>query len=180
MSAESQDALLGNSMTGASPRQRLRHTTIGKPGKRRCHEVRHQADKTCYNGTRDATSHTSTEEVFSVGPPRGFLRRTSCGLKSVQSLVVDVSRAEWASELVERRHLVSSARELTAEASSKRLAWDGRQPARTWTRKQRNVRRREPLPSNASEDCEESSLVRQLVGSEPVSGSAGRQPWDSG
>jgi hypothetical protein len=41
-------------------------------------------------------------------------------------------------------------------------------------RKQRNVRRREPLPSNASEYCEESSLVRQLVSLETVSGSAGR------
>jgi hypothetical protein len=32
---------------------------------------------------------------------------------------------------------------------------DGRQPARTWARNQRNVRRWEPLPSNGSVDCEE-------------------------
>jgi hypothetical protein len=71
---------------------------------------------------------------------------------------VDSELSEWD----ERLQLVSSARHQAAEASSQRLVWDGRQPARTWARKQRDVRRWGPLPSNASEDCEESSLVMQF------------------
>jgi hypothetical protein len=103
----------------------------------------------------------------------------SCG--SAQFRVLSSSESSrrrelnW-SEWVSRETAVG---ELTAEGkyqmkpAVQRLAWDGRQPARTWARKQRNVRRREPLPSNASEDCEESSVVRQLVNSETVSGSTG-------
>jgi hypothetical protein len=52
-------------------------------------------------------------------------------------------------------------------SESMRLAWDGRQPARTCAQKQRNVRCWKPLPSNVTENtglcviviCEVSSLV---------------------
>jgi hypothetical protein len=48
---------------------------------RRYHADRSQVDKWRDNGTRDPTSHTSTEEVFSVDPLRRFTRRESFGLE---------------------------------------------------------------------------------------------------
>jgi hypothetical protein len=76
------------------------------------------------------------------------------------------------SELVERRQLVSSARGRTAEASG-------------WREMVASLRGREPGSKETSAvesrcqatlvKTEESSLVRQLVSSETVSGSAGRQ-----
>jgi hypothetical protein len=59
--------------------------------------------------TRRDDSMNYCRRCFLSGPPRGFIRRASCGLESVQSWVVAVS---WVgvSELVERRQLVSSAR----------------------------------------------------------------------
>jgi hypothetical protein len=81
------------------------------------------------------------------------------------------------SELVERRQLVSSARELIAEGK-----YQQKPAVRGWCEMVASLRGRGPGSSgpsaggsSASEDSEESSLVRQLVSSETVSGSAGRR-----
>jgi hypothetical protein len=78
-------------------------------------------------------------------PPQGFIRRASCGLEfsSEPSLRRELSWSEWVSRetaVCELRPGANSWRKVPAEASKQRSAWDGRQPARTWARKQRNVR----------------------------------------
>jgi hypothetical protein len=52
----------------------------------------------------------------------------------------------WQLEFFPARELLGVPAE--AESQSARLAWDGRQPSRTWAQKQRKVRRWKPLPSN--------------------------------
>jgi hypothetical protein len=95
-----------------------------------------------------------------------FLGNDVCGSAPNRSRKLELSWSEWVSLEAAVGALISGAniwRKVPAEASSQWLAWDGRQGARTWASKQTNVRSQEPLTSNASDDYEESSLVREFL-----------------
>jgi hypothetical protein len=117
MSAESQRTLMGNIMTGTSPRQRWLHETIEE-----LLEVVFSTRSDTRQQRNNGTCHTTPRRqernccmrCFLWGPPWGFIRRASCGLEWVQSWVIAVS-CVGVSESVERWQLVSSTQEPTTE-----------------------------------------------------------------
>jgi hypothetical protein len=99
--------------------------------------------------------HTQTVEelwkrCFPCGTSRRYITGTSCEpVKGGQP-----GGGSWWVQPGSQR-----LKEVPAEASSQRLAWDGRQPARTWAPKQRNVRCRKPLPSSVTENTSLCGIV---------------------
>jgi hypothetical protein len=122
MSAESQGALLGNSTAGASPREPRRHATIGELWQRRCHAVWR------YNGTRDATSHMSTEEVCSVRSVPRLYKGVSLSRELVKIVSGSAGRRfwalarPWAEQTVFSRRLLSAVRMLQGREDRSHLA----------------------------------------------------------
>jgi hypothetical protein len=181
MSVESHGALLGNSTTGASPRQPWRHATVEEllevvfsTGSNVRQTAMQQCNKS-HHATPRRQERNYWRRCFLLGPCRGVTEQSS------RRRELELSWSEW----VERRQLVSSAQELTAERK-----YQLKPAVRGWREMVVSLQGREPGSRGTSAvenrcqaklvKTEESSLVRQLVSSETVNGPAGRQPWVGG